>query len=75
MIPDQIDKVMDILKNDFSELLMDTYGNYFCQKLIQMCTSDQRVNFLNYVILFNPRLFVILQKLVRIVQERMPYNH
>jgi hypothetical protein len=49
MTPEGIDRVMEILRDDFSELLMNTYGNYFCQKLIQICNSDQRIVLLNYV--------------------------
>jgi hypothetical protein len=75
MSPQEIDKVMSILKDDFSNLLMDTYGNYFCQKLIQTCTSEQRINLLNYVLYNNVRLCLTLQRYVRIIQEHMRYNH
>jgi hypothetical protein len=34
-------------------LMVDVYGNYFCQKLIQCCSSEQRTMFLNNVDLFN----------------------
>ena len=50
MSPEGIDNVMFKLKDNFSDLLMDTYGNYFCQKLIQTCTSEQRINLFTYVI-------------------------
>ncbi len=41
--PENIDILLDNLKNNFAEMMKDTYGNYFCQKLIQSCSADQRI--------------------------------
>jgi hypothetical protein len=49
MNPEGIDEVIYNLKNDFENLLTDVYGNYFCQKLIQISSSEQRVNILKCV--------------------------
>jgi len=37
--PSGLDEILEFLKNNFPELMVDTYGNYFCQKLIQSCSS------------------------------------
>lgn len=41
--PSEIDKILDVCKNNFNDLMTNVYGNYFCQKLIQCCSSEQRV--------------------------------
>lgn len=54
--PGGLDEILEKLKNNFPELMVDTYGNYFCQKLIQSCSSEQRMFILRHVrdILINP---------------------
>jgi len=31
------------IQETLSDLMMDNYGNYFCQKLLSACTSEQRL--------------------------------
>ena len=50
--PDVLDELMNLLKGKFAALLTDTYGNYFCQKLIQTATAEQRLFLLNDVKFF-----------------------
>ena len=47
--PSEIDKILEICKNNFYDLMTNVYGNYFCQKLIQCCSSEQRVFILRNV--------------------------
>jgi hypothetical protein len=49
--PEGLDSILDKLKFNFPELMIDTYGNYFCQKLIQSCSSEQRMFILRHVII------------------------
>jgi hypothetical protein len=49
--PGGLDKILEKLKFNFPELMVDTYGNYFCQKLIQSSSSDQRMFILRHVLL------------------------
>ena len=43
----QIDEIFKtiiaLFKFNFPELMKDIYGNYFCQKLIQCCSSEQKL--------------------------------
>jgi len=48
--PDDLDFIINRLNTGISRLMTDIYGNYFCQKLIQICSSDQRIKILNYVL-------------------------
>lgn len=43
MQPEKVDELLYIIRNHFADLMTDSYGNYFCQKLIQCCSSDQRI--------------------------------
>lgn len=47
--PNELDIILEKIKDHFYALMTDTYGNYFCQKLIQCCSSDQRVFILEHV--------------------------
>ena len=49
----ELDVILEKIKEHFSFLMTDTYGNYFCQKLIQCCSSEQRVFILKNVRTFN----------------------
>jgi hypothetical protein len=61
--PEGLDVVLEKIKSNFYELMTDTYGNYFCQKLIQCCSAEQRMfilrnvsinfNFLDYEKLYS----------------------
>ena len=50
--PEGLDSILDKLKFNFPELMIDTYGNYFCQKLIQSCSAEQRMFILRHVGVF-----------------------
>ncbi len=43
MSPKTLDIFLSYIEKGFSQLMNDIYGNYFCQKLIQNCSSEQRV--------------------------------
>jgi len=51
ILPSELDTILEKVKEYFYELMTDTYGNYFCQKLIQCCSSEQRIFILKYVML------------------------
>jgi len=42
-------KLLHKLCGHFKELMIDTYGNYFSQKLFQCCTFEQRILIINSV--------------------------
>lgn len=50
--PEDLNLFILKLGNEFPALMMDIYGNYFCQKMIQCCSVEQRIDILNYVTLF-----------------------
>ena len=41
--PENVNLLLQNLKDHFAYIMQDTYGNYFFQKLIQCCTSEQRI--------------------------------
>jgi hypothetical protein len=47
--PEELDFILEKIKDHFADLMVDTYGNYFSQKLIQCCSSEQRMFILNHV--------------------------
>jgi hypothetical protein len=47
--PEEINQMINISKDHFKELMTNVYGNYFCQKLIQSCSADQRISVLKNV--------------------------
>lgn len=49
ILPHELDVILEKIKDHFAFLMTDTYGNYFCQKLIQCCSSEQRVFILKHV--------------------------
>ncbi len=49
ILPQELNVILQKVKDHFSFLMTDTYGNYFCQKLIQCCSSEQRVFILKHV--------------------------
>jgi hypothetical protein len=40
---EKLDLIIDMLKNGFSKLMTDIYGNYLCQKLILSCSTERRI--------------------------------
>jgi hypothetical protein len=50
IVPEDLNLLIQKLGTDFSSLMTDVYGNYFCQKMIQSCSVEQRIDILNYVI-------------------------
>jgi hypothetical protein len=53
IVPDELDIILEKVKGQFAELMTDIYGNYFCQKLIQCCSAEQRMFMLKHVIIDN----------------------
>jgi hypothetical protein len=49
ILPDDLDLIVNKLGNNIPKLMIDLYGNYFCQKMIQCCSAEQRTNVLRYV--------------------------
>jgi hypothetical protein len=47
--PDDLDIILEKIKNNFYDLMTDIYGNYFCQKLIHCCSAEQRMFILKHV--------------------------
>lgn len=47
--PEELDKLIDVIGEKFSDLMIDLYGNYFCQKLFQTSSSQKRICILNYI--------------------------
>ena len=48
--PDQLDIILREIGDALPELMVDPYSNYFCQKLAQCCSSEQRIFFLKKVL-------------------------
>lgn len=44
-----IEKIFDEIKNDMNELIIDQYGNYFCQKFFFTLSNENRIVFLEMV--------------------------
>jgi len=44
--PDELDLILNEIGDFLPELMIDGYSNYFCQKLAQCCSSEQRIIFL-----------------------------
>ena len=45
----EVEILIDKLKDYISDITIDKYGNYFIQKLIQICIPSQRVKLLQYI--------------------------
>jgi hypothetical protein len=50
--PENLNYLLEKLKESFKDLMNNIYGNYFSQKLFQCCIADQRVFILKHVIYF-----------------------
>jgi hypothetical protein len=46
---DTLSIIIEILSNAFDKIIVDIYGNYFCQKLIQSCNNEQKIEILKCV--------------------------
>jgi hypothetical protein len=44
--PEEIEKIVDVLLDHMGELMVDVYGNYMCQTLVQSCSAAQRLRLL-----------------------------
>jgi len=47
--PQSLDQLIAVLSPNLCNIMNDTYGNYFSQKLIQCCTSQQRLKILQAI--------------------------
>ena len=45
--PEEIDKIVDTVAELMGDLMVDKYGNYMCQTLVQSCSAAQRLKLLN----------------------------
>lgn len=41
--PETVDFIVKDIADQIHELMVDNYGNYFCQKLMQSCSAQQRL--------------------------------
>lgn len=46
---DIIDFLVNDIGEDFSRIMIDNYGNYFCQCLLSSCSGEQRVQILRLI--------------------------
>ena len=44
-----IDFLVKDIGADFSRIMVDNYGNYFCQRLLSSCSGEQRVTILKLI--------------------------
>jgi hypothetical protein len=50
---ENINFLISRLGQNIAILMVDIYGNYFCQRLIQICSSEQRTMVLSNVDILN----------------------
>ena len=68
--PEEIEKIVASIAPDMGELMIDLYGNYMCQTLVQSCSASQRVKLLvgmkNSMVMIscNPRGTHAIQNLI-----------
>jgi hypothetical protein len=55
-----IDFLVNDIGHDFSHIMVDNYGNYFCQRLLSSCSGEQRVQILKLI--ENDFLFICTDK-------------
>lgn len=81
--PEEIEKIVIAVAPHMGELMVDQYGNYMCQTLVQSCSSFQRLALLNGMkdavinIACNPRGTHALQNLISIAnlsEEELIYQ-
>lgn len=59
------------------ELMLDSYGNYMVQSLVNVCTVDQRLIILEKVFIFQlmkPRVVNILNFFLRLLQKSQKFQ-
>jgi hypothetical protein len=44
-----IDFLVKDIGADFPRIMVDNYGNYFCQRLLSSCSGEQRVTILKLI--------------------------
>jgi hypothetical protein len=44
-----IDFLVNDIGADFPRIMVDNYGNYFCQRLLSSCSGEQRVQILKLI--------------------------
>lgn len=44
-----IDFLVNDIGTDFPRIMVDNYGNYFCQRLLSCCSGEQRVMILKLI--------------------------
>lgn len=44
-----IDFLVNDIGQDFPRIMIDNYGNYFCQRLLSSCSGEQRVQILKLI--------------------------
>ncbi len=47
--PTQVQFLLIEIEDHLSKLMVDNYGNYFCQKLLSACSGDQRLHILEKI--------------------------
>lgn len=45
--PEEIDEIVQAVSSSMGELMVDIYGNYMCQTLVQSCSAAQRLKLLS----------------------------
>jgi len=56
--PSFISFVLEEVENALADLMVDDYGNYFCQRLISSCSPPQRISFISKVFYYIYELFL-----------------
>ena len=46
---DQINKIIDRIQNDCGKLMIDKYGNYFCQNLLRTVSPENRLKIITFL--------------------------
>lgn len=46
---EQINKIIEGIKNDFGKLMIDKYGNYFCQNLLRTVSTENRLKIITFL--------------------------
>ena len=78
--PEAIEKIIDAVSLSIGELMIDLYGNYMCQTLLQSCSAPQRLVLLRSMqsslirISCNPRGTHALQNLIALSSSQEEEN-
>jgi hypothetical protein len=52
ILPDDLNLIISRLGHNIPKLMIDLYGNYFCQKMIQCCSAEQRTQVISFVTIY-----------------------